>query len=512
MSGAVRSSVEFQVNDRHCEVVGRDVFLTVSEYVRERLSYTGTKIACEEGDCGSCTVLIGKPTESGIDYRPVNSCIRFVFQLDGCHLVTIEALAAKGQLTPVQQAMIDCHGSQCGFCTPGFVMAITAACHKRARPPGDIQPVDWPVELAGNLCRCTGYLPILEAARSCERLDGGFGNSLSILEVFQDKLAALRDLPFDVSGTHHGNRRRVLSPVTLEDALGLRAEQPEAQIIAGATDVGVRWTKAREAASVWIDLARVAELKGVTLVSEDGACLPAEEAAISEKCALDVGAMATWTELLQLAEIALPEFAALLQRFGGPQIRNAGTIGGNLVNASSVADSLPLLCVMDASLELASCEERRWVKVNQFFTANRSTVLRDDELLVRVRIPLPSPSQRLRLYKVSRRHDLDIATMTAAICMKVEAGSIMQAAIAVGGAGPRVRRLEQVEAWLIYRPCNEETFTRAGEIAVQDVSPWSDVRGSAEYRRQLVRSLVVRYFHEMESDIEDDKSSVRNRR
>ncbi|MFN7804497.1 MAG: 2Fe-2S iron-sulfur cluster-binding protein, partial [Planctomycetaceae bacterium] len=158
MGCSPRTSVEFQVNHRLCEVMGGDVFLTVSEFVRDRLGWTGPQLACEEGDCGSCTVLVGRPTREGLTYHPVNSCIRFVYQLDGCHLVTIEGLAPAGSLTPVQQALIDGHGSQCGFCTPGFVMAMTAAGMRPARRPG-AAAVNWSVELAGNLCRCTGYVP-----------------------------------------------------------------------------------------------------------------------------------------------------------------------------------------------------------------------------------------------------------------------------------------------------------------------------------------------------------------
>jgi len=497
-----RSTVEFQVNGRSYEVEGSDVFLTASEFLRERLRQTGTKIACEEGDCGSCTVLIGKPSERGMDYRPVNSCIHFVFQLDGCDVVTVEGLASDGRLTPVQQAMVDCHGSQCGFCTPGFVMAITATCHRQTCSLDASPPVDWPLELAGNLCRCTGYFPILEAARRCESSDGETTKWSRVSESTRERFGSLGKIPFDASGTHRGELRRVLSPVTLEDALRIRADQPEARPIAGATDLGVQWTKARKAAAVWIDLGRIPELQGVTVLEVADDDSAAERTDAPRTQAIEAGAMATWAEILQCSRTALPEFAELLERFGGPQIRNSGTIGGNLVHASSVADSIPLLCAMDARLELASSRRRRWVDVNRFFTANRRTVIQDDELLVRVRIPLPSPRQQLRLYKVSRRRDLDIATVSAAIRLTVEDGRVTQAAIAMGGVGPTVRRLEQVERWLIDRPCRKETFEHAGRLAVEEVSPWSDVRGSAEYRQQLVGSLLTRYFHEMLSDME----------
>jgi xanthine dehydrogenase small subunit len=499
MHSAARSSVEFQVNGRRCEVAGADVFLTVSEFVRERLRWTGTKTACEEGDCGSCTVLVGRPSDGGTCYRAVNSCVRFVFQLDGCHLVTIEGLASGGQLTPIQQAMVDCHGSQCGFCTPGFVMAMTGACHSRERDRESPQPMNWPRELSGNLCRCTGYLPILEAARRSEAQASSASTLPALTEAFQTRCRTLAMSSFDVSGVHRGDLRRVLSPVSLHEALRLRTELPEARVIAGATDLGVRWTKMREAAATWIDLGRIDELTGVTVVAaEEPAEKRLEDRTVEGQSGrlIEVGAMATWAEVLRVAEVELPEFACLLSRFGGPQIRHVGTVGGNLVNASSIADSLPLLCVMDAELELASMAGCRRVSINQFFTDTRRTVLRNDELLVRVFLPLPSPLERLRLYKVSRRRDLDIATITAAVRMETDRNRVMRAAIAVGGAGPKVLRLTGVEAWLAGRPFSEETFIEAGALAAREVTPRSDARGSAEYRRQLVQGLLVRYFLE----------------
>ena len=491
MREPIRDTVEFQANQQLCQVAGDDVFLTVSEFVRERVRWTGTKTACEEGDCGSCTVLVARPSAQGMLYRPVNSCIRFVFQLDGCHLVTIEGLAADGNLTAVQQAMIDCHGSQCGFCTPGFVMAITAACRPAVDQHGTLPPVDWPVELSGNLCRCTGYLPILEAARHCETQEQLGDTWRNLQPGFLPRCEALRTSAFDIRGTHRGVSRRVVSPVTLEQSLHWRAELPEAEVIAGATDLGVRWTKRRQAAATWLDLGRVAELRPITESLPESAGGDEPGASV-----LEVGALATWADLLRQTETACPELAALLRRFGGPQIREVGTIGGNLVNASAIADALPFLLVLDATVDLASSRGERRVGIGQFLTANHQTVLRADELLVRVRVPLPDPGERFRLYKISRRRDLDIATITAAIRMGEESGKITRAAIAVGGAGPVAHRLERVESWLPGRPWTEATFCEAGDMAAQDVTPWSDLRGSADYRRQVVRGLVQRFFHE----------------
>jgi len=491
MREPIRDVVEFQANQRVCHVGGGDAFLTVSEFLRERLRWTGTKTACEEGDCGSCTVLVGQPTPQGLTYRPVNSCIRFVHQLDGCHLVTIEGLAAERQLTAVQQALVDCHGSQCGFCTPGFVLTMTAACRQAGGDHGTTPPVDWPVELAGNLCRCTGYLPILEAARPSEtqvRSDEAWGQ---LTPQFAQRCEELRTSAFDIRGTHRAVSRRVVSPVRLDDALRWRAELPQAEVIAGATDLGVRWTKRRQAAATWLDLGRVAELRPISLSPAGSGGSAQPEAGV-----LDVGAMATWADLLRQAETVCPELAGLLRRFGGPQIREVGTIGGNLVNASAIADSLPFLSVLDATVELASSRGRRWVGIGEFITANHQTALRGDELLVRVRIPLPSRGEHFRLDKISRRRDLDIATITAAIRIREESGQIARAAIAVGGAGPMVCRLDRVETWLRGRTWSEATFAEAADLAAQEVSPWSDLRGSADYRRQVVRGLVRRFFHE----------------
>ncbi len=493
MGDLPRSLVEFQANQRLCQVGGADVFLTVSEFVRERLRWTGTKMACEEGDCGSCTVLVGQPSGKGLTYHPVNSCIRFVYQLDGCHLVTIEGLAPAGCPTPVQQALIDGHGSQCGFCTPGFVMAMTAA---GMRPAGTSAgtPLNWPVELAGNLCRCTGYVSILEAARRCERLGPGAPTWPPPAPEFQQRCTTLRRTAFDICGTHHGRQRRVVSPVTLDEALQLRAMLPESQLIAGGTDLGVLWTKRRKAAPVWIDLRRVAELQRISLTPAGTGSTSAGTAE-----ALQVGALVTWDELLRHCETHLPEFARLLTRFGGPQIRAVGTVGGNLANASAIADAFPFLSVLDTTLQLASVRGQRTLGLAEFLKANHQTALDRDELLVGVTIPRPAPQDRLRLYKVSRRRDLDISTITAAIRIADEGGRITRAAIAVGGAGPTVRRLAQVEAWLLGRPFDEETFRQAGELAAREVTPWSDVRGSADYRRQLVGGLVRRFFHEREA-------------
>lgn len=450
---ATRDHVIFWINGQRREVRGDDCFLTLAEYLRTRLGLVGTKIVCSEGDCGSCTVLVGNV--------PIDSCIRFVFQLDGADIVTIEGLSAGGELMPIQQAMIDCHGSQCGFCTPGFVMAMTGLC-------GQANDDDaWRHGLTGNLCRCTGYSPILAAA--CQA-------------GTQPRQPTARSTPRDILDLC--GQRRAYCPTALDDALAFRAAHPEAKVIAGATDLGVHWNKRSIDPALLLDLNRVTELEGVTL--SDGR--------------LVAGARATWTDLLAVCETTVPEFAQILSIFGSPQIRHVGTIGGNLINASPIADSLPFLYVMGAELELANSQGTRCVNVNGFYRGYKQFDLRPDELLTAVQIPLPADDELLRLYKVSRRRDLDIATFTAAIRMRLDGDRIAEASLAYGAVAPTIVRLRETEEFLHGRPFNEETLHAAGDIAVGEISPISDVRGSAEYRRQLARNVLLKFYYEHAHD------------
>jgi xanthine dehydrogenase small subunit len=464
--------------------------LSLSDYLRQRLGLVGTKIVCSEGDCGSCTVLVGNVDGDEMRYRPIDSCIRFMFQLDGTHIVTIEGLSVDSELTPIQQAMVDCHGSQCGFCTPGFVMAMTGLC--KAAGGAVLGEDDWKHGLTGNLCRCTGYTSIVEAGMEAQSAPvaapkEGFSRSewATLNEFRRDSL--------DLRGDCDGAERRVCCPTTLAEAVAFRSDYPDAKVVAGATDVGVQINKRAIAPTAFLDLNRVAELEGVR-IDGDG-----------DTKAILAGARSTWTALLELCREEAPEFAEIISVFGSPQIRHVGTIGGNIINASPIADSLPFLMVMDAELELASSGGRRRVNINHFYQGYKKFDLRPDELLATVRIPLPAAEELLRLYKVSRRRDLDISTFTAAIRMRLDGDTIADAAIAYGAVGPVVLRLRQTEQFLRGQPFREETMQAAGDFAVDEISPISDVRGSADYRLQLARNVLVKFFHEQELSLAQTK-------
>jgi len=486
MDATMREHLLLWVNGVRREVRGGDVFLTLSDYLRGRLGLVGTKIVCSEGDCGACTVLVADPTDSqGARFQPIDSCIRFLFQLDGCHVVSIEGLARDGALAPAQQAMIDCHGSQCGFCTPGFVMTLAAACHEAAGHEAnghDRSGIDWRREFAGNLCRCTGYASIFEAADRAIAAPDCLTNRFPAGWVAEGQ--RLRAETLDIRGDLDGVERRVTSPASLGEALEWRRREPEARVVAGATDLGVLWNKRRLEPRHWLDLSRVDELRGISVDETDAGRV------------LVAGALATWTDFLTACRDACTEFVPILEAFGGPQIRHVGTLGGNIVNGSPIADSLPLLFAMDATLELASATGTRTVDINQFFLGYRQVDLRPDELLVGVRMPLPAPEDILRLTKVSRRRDLDISTFTAAIRVRLAEERIAAAAIAYGGVAATVLRLRAAESFLVGRPFTAETFRLAGERALAEIAPLSDVRGSADYRRQLARNVLLRFFQE----------------
>ena len=476
----MRDHILLFVNGQQHRIDDADAFLTLSDYLRKQLGLCGTKIVCSEGDCGSCSVLCGSVHERSagiVKYVPIDSCIRFVYQLDGCNIVTVEGLAQEGKLNGVQQAMIDCHGSQCGFCTPGFVVAMTGILEDHDQPT----ECQWRRGLTGNLCRCTGYTPIVEAG-----IESSKNGSLKLNERFSAAdFSATEDTAQDeikVEHTNEGATQTVYSPTSIEQATQFLADNPDAKIVAGATDVGVQFNKGYCKSNVWIDLNRIASLKALSNTGH----------------AIVAGACATWTDIEALIERQLPQFYDIVSVFGSPQIRNVGTIGGNIINASPIADSLPLMFVTDAELQLTDKDSTREVNVNDFYQGYKSFDLQKGELLTQVRIPLPDDGEILKLYKVSRRKDLDISTFTGAIRMKLSGDTIENVAIAYGAVGPVVLRLPQTEKFLTGRTLDLETMRLAGDLAVDEITPISDVRGGDEYRFQLARNVLLKFFHEVQ--------------
>ncbi len=475
----MRDFISLFVNGRPYRVTKSEAFLTLSDFLRSRLKLVGTKIVCSEGDCGSCSVLAGRVDISNpgaIQYVPIDSCIQFVFQLDGWHVVTIEGIGCESNLNGVQQAMIDCHGSQCGFCTPGFVVAMTGLLETNDSPTVD----DWRHGLTGNLCRCTGYSPIIEAGlrASCK-------NRLMLNDLFPplEVVNSAIELDHDEILIHSigdSDSRTLFCPATLESATKFLAEHPRAKIIAGATDVGVQINKGAAKPEVWLDLNRIEQLEGVSVEGNQ----------------VIAGARATWSQLEELFKQVSPAFHQIISVFGSPQIRNVGTIGGNIINASPIADSIPFLMVCEAVLELISADGNRRVNINDFYQGYKKFDLRPGELLVRILIPLPDNDETLRLYKVSRRRDLDISSFTAAIRIRRDGDQISSASLAYGAVGPVVLRLPKTEAFMIGKQFSLETMNLAGEIAIEEIAPIDDVRGGQDYRLQLAKNVLLKFFYD----------------
>ncbi|HEX3601110.1 MAG TPA: FAD binding domain-containing protein [Lacipirellulaceae bacterium] len=469
------------VNGRRHEIRGHEAFLSLSDFLRRSLGLTGTKVVCSEGDCGACSVLIGRPNASGsaLTYRPIDSCIQFLFQLDGAHVVTVEGLGGETNPSAVQQAMIECHGSQCGFCTPGFVVAMTGLLEDR----DELDESSMRCGLTGNLCRCTGYTPIIDAGRNIdvaehERIESRFPGD-TILNEFEQR----RGQEVGVRAEWDEQEHFFISPANLDGVTAALAEHPDCIIVAGATDIGVRINKSLTIPRKILDLNRVDELAAVRV--EDGQII--------------LGARTSWSTIEKLSQEHVPEFQKIVAVFGAPQIRHVGTIGGNIVNASPIADSLPFLHVMEASLELRSAAGKRLVNINDFYQGYKKLDLRPGELVARVLIPLPPASDILRLYKISRRRDLDISTFTAAIRLRLDGDTIADAAIALGAVGPIVIRARKTESFLQGRPLTEETMLQAGDVAVSEITPISDVRGAADYRFRLTRNVLLKFFHETQT-------------
>lgn len=466
----MRDHLLIHVNGQPHRVEVAMAFQSLSNFLRYDLSLIGTKVVCAEGDCGSCTVLIGRLERGAIVYRAVTSCIQFLYQLDGAHVVTIEGLKYDGQLNPVQEAMVRCHGAQCGFCTPGFVVSMCAAFER-----GETQSEPLRAALVGNLCRCTGYESIVRAGLNVDRAAMRKLDDLYPPGPLFDAMAAAQREPVLI----RGDGKTFFKPATLADATDFKASHPVCVIVAGGTDVGVQMNKCLRDPQIIMSLAGLSELRTIAHGVE----------------VLTVGACATLADLERETQDCCPELNAMLRRHGSPLIRNAATLAGNIANGSPIGDAMPALFVLGAEIELAGRGgTTRRVDINDFYTGYRTNVMRSDELIARVHIPLPSPYDMFKLYKVSKRYDLDISSFMAAFHATLRGGVIERIRIAYGGVGPVILRLPKTEAFLTGQLLNEQTMIAAGELARMEITPISDVRGSAEFRLQLGAN-IVRRFH-----------------
>lgn len=478
----MREFVGFYLNGVRQEVRGAAAFTTLAEYLRNEVAQTGTKIVCAEGDCGACTVLVGRPRGGRLAYLPINACIQSLYQIDGTHIITIEGLKYGDELHPVQAAMLEHHGAQCGYCTPGFVVAL---CHLH-ETQSQVTAQDVRNAVTGNLCRCTGYEPILRAGLNVDRAQLRTIESQYPSKPIIADLQALAAQPLQIEA----DGRCCFRPVTLDAAVAFKAAHPEASVVAGGTDVNVFVNKRSFAPQFILSTAGV----------------PAWDELRADARTASIGANVTLAQLETWSEDALPELHRMLHLFGAPQIKYAGTLAGNIANGSPIADTLPWLLVAEAQVDVVGPAGPRSIPITEFYTGYRTLAMQPDELIVGVRVPLPTAPQILKLYKVSKRHHLDISTFTAAFLMQRRNGHVAQIRIAYGGVGPMVYRLRQTEAALQGAEFTEASFARVASIAHQEISPISDVRGEQRYRQQLAANMLLKFFHETNTGVNDVSS------
>ncbi|HYG91425.1 MAG TPA: xanthine dehydrogenase small subunit [Azospirillum sp.] len=471
----MRDTVRFLLGDQLRELRDVDPTMTVLDWLRMEERLVGTKEGCGEGDCGACTVVVGRLDGGVVHYEAVNACIRFVPTLDGCQLLTVEHLKnPDGSLHPVQQAMVDCHGSQCGYCTPGFVMSMLVLYLNEDRPP----PERVDDALAGNLCRCTGYAPIVAAAQRMYELGDRTTDRFAVGAAgIAERLQALQDE--ETVRVGHGGRH-FYAPANEGQLADLLLVHPHATIVAGATDVGLWVTKLQRVLPDIVYTGRVAELRRIR----------------ETDAALEIGAGVTYTDAAEAVAALYPDFGELIRRIGAVQVRNMGTIGGNVANGSPIGDTPPALIAAGATVVLRMGIERRTLDLEDFFLAYGKQDRRPGEFVEKVILPKPTPDAWFRAYKVSKRFDQDISAVCGAFLVEVEGGRVTRARLAFGGMAATPKRAAAAEAALVGQPWTETSVRRAMEALAQDFSPLTDWRASAAYRTRVAANLLLKMFVE----------------
>jgi xanthine dehydrogenase small subunit len=472
-----RSEIRFLLGEERRVLSGFDPMTTILDWLRLEEGLVGTKEGCAEGDCGACTVLVGRIEDGRVRYQSVNACIRLLATLDGCQMLTVEHLkGSDGSLHPVQRAMVEANGSQCGFCTPGFVMSLAGIWLDEDRPSADRVET----ALQGNLCRCTGYEPIIAAAaRMYDLYDGG---SDALSGISGRSVSLLSELDDDQCVDLNGEAGRFIAPASLDGLAASLADNPDTTVLAGATDVGLWITKGMRRLDPVVYLGRVEELRRTSVAADH----------------VEIGAGVSYSDAWCVLAEHFPSLGELIGRIGGEQVRNMGTIGGNIANGSPIGDTPPPLIALGARLVLRQGEARREIALQDFFIDYGRQDRRPGEFVEAVRVPKLARGAIFRVYKISKRLDEDISAVCAAFHLMLDAsGAVTSARIAFGGMAATPKRASATEAALTGGPFDTAALERAVAALSGDFQPISDMRASADYRARVAGNLLRRLHAEI---------------
>jgi len=470
----VSNTIQFIYQNKIVKLKNPDPNRTILDFIRSDLKQKGTKEGCAEGGCGACTVVIGELKNRKLIYKSINSCISFLPTIDKKHLIVIENLSLKnGKLHPVQEAMVKFHGSQCGFCTPGFVMSMFAM-YKNFSKFSD-ETID--ETLSGNLCRCTGYRPIIDAAKSLNLKntnDYFKKNEKKIIKM----LSKIKDRDIEICF----DNKKYFAPKSLKNLKRILKKNSNTKFLSGGTDLSLEVTKQRGEIEKIISLNSVKELKFIKKTRKF----------------IEIGSGVSLYEFQNVIKSYYPDFYNILKRYGSVQIRNVGTLAGNIVTASPIGDSLPLLLSLDSRIKIQTSKSIKIVPLSEFFLSYRKTKLKKGEFLYSVEIPI-NKQNHFRAYKISRRFDDDISSVCASFNFLIKKNIILKAKIAYGGMSEIPKRASKIEKALTNSVFSEDTFYKAKNLIDDDFSPIDDMRASKDYRADVAKNLMMKFFYEVSS-------------
>ena len=468
----VSDTIQFVYNNKIIKIRNPNPNQTILDFVRSDLKKTGTKEGCAEGGCGACTIVLGELKNKKLLYKSINSCISFLPIIDKKHLILIENLSlTKDKLHPIQEAMVKFHGSQCGFCTPGFIMSMFAM--YKNFPKFNNEIID--ETLSGNLCRCTGYRPIIDAAKSLNYSnfkDHFKKNEKKIIKL----LTKIKDRDIEISYKN----RKYFAPKSLNNLKKVLRKNSNTKFLSGGTDLSLEVTKQRGEIKKIISLNSIKELKFIK----------------KTKKFIEVGSGVSLYEFQNVIKSYYPDFYDILKRYGSVQIRNVGTLAGNIATASPIGDSLPLLLSLDSKIKIQTLKSLKVIPLSEFFLSYRKTKLQNREFLYSIEIPI-NKKNHFKAYKISRRFDDDISSVCASFNFLIKKNIILKANVAYGGMSEIPKRASKIEKALTNSVFSEDTFFRAKDLIDADFSPIDDMRASKVYRVDIAKNLMMKFFYEV---------------